>query len=78
MLNNQLISTHALKVDGDGEQRGIRPLMDACMSQSREILMSGTFLGTMDVVAESRRSFKTQRLDILRDRLTQLAPSGAR
>jgi hypothetical protein len=32
----------------------------------------------MDVVAESRRSFKTQRLDILRDRLTQLAPSGAR
>lgn len=71
------VSTMVPKADGSSDRTDVELFLERFAPGIRPILDEGFHMKPLDVVAESRRSFRIQRLDILRGRLTQLArPKG--
>ena len=72
----QGIDTHTCLIASilgkDVDQRNLKVLMDGCPWKSREILMKEAIKEAIDVLDESRQSFKSKRLEALRKRLTQV------
>jgi len=59
-------------LENDVDARNLKPLLDAGPSRSREERMKAAILATIDELEESRKSFKSKRLEALRRRLTQV------
>jgi len=54
------------------DERNLRPLLDLCPSRSREITLKEVIKEAIDVLEESRKAFKSKRLEALRKKLTQV------
>jgi len=46
------------------DKRNLKPLLDACPSRSRECQMKAAIKEAIDVIDESRKAFKSKRLEI--------------
>lgn len=58
---------------GDGvDERSLRSLMNICPERQREEKMRAAIKEAIDVIEESRKSFKSKRLEKLRKKLTQV------
>lgn len=72
----QGIDTHCCLVtsilEEQVDERNLRPLMDLCPRRSCELVMRGAIKEAIDVLEESRKAFKSKRLEILRKKLTQV------
>jgi hypothetical protein len=72
----QGIDTHCCLVtailEGQVDERNLRPLLDMCPRRSREPLMKEAIKEAIDVLEESRKAFKSKRLEALRKKLTQV------
>jgi hypothetical protein len=54
--------------DGDA----LRKAMDLCPSRSRELLLKGAIKEAIEVLEESRKAFKSKKLEVLRKKLTRI------
>lgn len=54
--------------DGDA----LRQAMDLCPSRSRELILKGAIKEAIEVLEESRKAFKSKKLEMLRKRLTRI------
>ena len=59
-------------LEGQVDQRNLRPLLELCSSQAREFKLKEAIKEAIDVLEESRKAFKSKRLEALRKRLTQV------
>ncbi len=70
------LSTHcnlvASLVDEDADENDIRQLMAFCPEHRREIKFKAAIKEAIDVIEESRKAFKSKRLEHLRKKLTQV------
>jgi hypothetical protein len=56
----------------DVDQRNLKTLMDGCPWKSREVQLKEAIKEAIDVLDESRKSFKSKQLEFLRKKLTQV------
>lgn len=76
-FSTHYVSTTVPKADGSADRSDVEIFLERFAPETRPILDEGFLMKPLDVIAESRRSFRIQRLDILRGRLIQLArPKG--
>jgi len=72
----QGIDMHACLIasilENEVNERNLKPFLDACRSRSREARMKAAIREAIDVLEESRKAFKSKRLEVLRKRLTQV------
>lgn len=68
-LHTRLIAT-ILEKEGDGLH--FKPPVNGCPSRNREFRMKEAIKEAIDVLEESRKAFKSKRLEILRKRLTEV------
>ena len=72
----QGIDTHCCLVaslmDEGVDERNLKPLMDLCPERTREVKLKNAIKEAIDVIEESRKAFKSKRLEILRKKLTQV------
>ena len=54
------------------DERNLKPILEACPSRSGEERMRAAIIEAIDVLEESRKAFKSKRLEALRKRLTQV------
>jgi hypothetical protein len=54
------------------DERNLQPLLDICPKQSREIRLEKAVKEAIDVIEESRKAFKSKRLEALRKMLTSV------
>jgi hypothetical protein len=54
------------------DERNLLPLLALCPKQSRELKLKEAIKEAIDVLEESRKAFKSKRLEALRKRLTQI------
>lgn len=54
------------------DERNVRPLLDLCPSRSRELRLTEAIKEAIDILEESRKAFKSKKLEALRKRLTQV------
>jgi len=59
-------------LENDGDERNLKPFLDACPSRSGEARMKAAIQEAIEVLDESRKAFKSKRLETLRKRLTQV------
>jgi len=59
-------------LEGEVDERNLKPLLDACPSRSGELQLREAIKEAIDVLEESRKAFKSKRLEALRKRLTQV------
>ncbi len=59
-------------LEGQVDERNIRPLLDLCPERSRGKAMKEAIKEAIDVLEESRKAFKSKRLEALRKKLTQV------
>jgi hypothetical protein len=59
-------------LENELDERNLKPFMDACPSRYRESRMKAAIKEAIDVLDESRKAFKSKRLETLRKRLTQV------
>ena len=59
-------------LEGQVDERNLKPLLDMCPRRSRELLMRDAIKEAIDVLEESRKAFKSKRLEALRKKLTQV------
>jgi len=59
-------------LEGEVDPRHLKPLLEACPSRSGELQMREAIKEAIDVLEESRKAFKSKRLEALRKRLTQV------
>jgi hypothetical protein len=59
-------------LEGQVDERNLRPLLDLCPRRSREWLMKDAIKEAIDVLEESRKAFKSKKLEALRKKLTQV------
>jgi hypothetical protein len=59
-------------MDGDVDERNLRPMLDLCAGRNREARLSAAIKEAIDVIEESRKAFKSKRLEALRKKLTQV------
>jgi hypothetical protein len=59
-------------IDGEVDERNLRPMLDLCAGRSREARMRESIKEAIDVIEESRKAFKSKRLEALRKKLTQV------
>lgn len=52
------------------DEGDIRPILDKCPKRSREMMLEGMIKETIDVLEESRKAFKSKKLELLRKKLT--------
>lgn len=70
-IDNHCCLVASLMDDGVDE-RNLRPLMDLCPERKREARLKTAIKEAIDVIEESRRAFKSKKLEILRKKLTQV------
>jgi hypothetical protein len=72
----QGIDTHCCLVTSVLEDRldecSLRPLLDVCPKRSRELKLEKTIREAIDILEESRKAFKSKRLEALRKKLTRV------
>lgn len=72
----QRIDVHCCLVtsilEGRVDENGLRSLMDLCPRRSRELMMKTAIKEAIDVLEESRKAFKSKRLEALRKKLTHV------
>ena len=54
------------------DERNLQPLLDLCPKGTREMRLESAIQEAIDVLEESRKSFKSKRLEILRKNLTRV------
>ena len=54
------------------DDRNLKPLFDLCPSKSREHALKTALIDAINTLEESRKSFKSKQLELLRKRLTQV------
>ena len=59
-------------LEGRVDERNLKPLSDLCPKRSRELLMRDAIKEAIDMLEESRKAFKSKRLEVLRKKLTQV------
>jgi hypothetical protein len=59
-------------LEGGVDERNLQPLLDLCPKRSREWLMKDAIKEAIDVLEESRKAFKSKKLEALRKKLTQV------
>jgi hypothetical protein len=59
-------------LDGQVDERNLQPLLDLCPRRSGEPLMKAAIKEAIEVLEESRKAFKSKRLEALRKKLTQV------
>ncbi|MEJ2659830.1 MAG: hypothetical protein P8Z73_03760 [Desulfobacteraceae bacterium] len=59
-------------IEGQVDERNLKPLLDLCPKRSHELLMRDAIKEAIDVLEESRKAFKSKRLEVLRKKLTQV------
>jgi hypothetical protein len=62
----------AAVLEGQVDERNLRPLLELCSSQAREFKLKEAIKEAIEVLEESRKAFKSKRLEALRKRLTQV------
>ena len=72
----QGIDTHCCLVtsivEDQLDERSLQPILDRCPKRSREIELEAAIKEAIDTLEESRKSFKSKRLEVLRKKLTQV------
>jgi hypothetical protein len=72
----QGIDTHCCLVASlmnDGvDERNFKPLMDLCPERTREVRLKAAIKEAIDVIEESRKAFKSKKLEVLRKKLIQV------
>ena len=58
-------------LEGRVDERNLRPLMDLCPKRSRELMLENAIKEAIDELEESRKAFKSKRLESVRKRLAQ-------
>ena len=53
------------------DECNLRPLLDQCPKRTREIRLEAAIKEAIEVLEETRRAFKSKKLEALRKRLTQ-------
>ena len=59
-------------LEGQVDERSLRPLLDICPKRFREQLLKDAIKEAIDVLEESRKAFKSKKLEALRKKLTQV------
>ncbi|MBN2126515.1 MAG: hypothetical protein JW821_19595 [Deltaproteobacteria bacterium] len=59
-------------LEGRVDERDLRPVLDLCPGRSQELMMKDAIKEAIDILEESRKAFKSKRLEALRKRLTQV------
>jgi len=59
-------------LEGQVDEHNLKPLLDMCPKRSRELLMKHAIKKAIDVLEESRKSFKSKMPEALRKKLTQV------
>jgi hypothetical protein len=59
-------------LEGELSQGCLQPLVDCCPKRSREIRLEKAVSEAIHVLEESRKAFKSKRLEVLRKKLTQV------
>jgi hypothetical protein len=54
------------------DERNLQPLLELCPKRSRELKLEAAIKEAIDVIEESRKSFKSKKLEALRKKLTQV------
>lgn len=54
------------------DERNLKPLMDLCPGYNREVKLKIAIKEAIDIIEESRKAFKSKRLESLRKKLTQV------
>lgn len=58
---------------GDGvDDRNLKPFIEICSERKREARMKSVIKEAIDVIEESRKAFKSRKLEALRKKLTQV------
>ena len=59
-------------LEGEIDERRLQPLVDRCPKRSRERKLEKAVTEAIHVLEESRKAFKSKRLETLRKKLTQV------
>jgi hypothetical protein len=59
-------------LESEVDERHLKPFLHACPSRSGEARMKAAIQEAIEVLDESRKAFKSKRLETLRKRLTQV------
>jgi hypothetical protein len=59
-------------LEGEIDERRLQPLIDRCPKRSRERKLEKAVTEAIHVLEESRKAFKSKRLEVLRKKLTQV------
>lgn len=70
-IDNHCCLVASLMDDGMDE-RNLRPLMDLCPERRREARLKAAIKEAIEVIEESRKAFKSKKLEVLRKKLTQV------
>lgn len=54
------------------DERNLLPLLDLCPKRSRELKLKEAIKEAIDILEESRKAFKSKKLEALRKKLTQV------
>ena len=58
-------------LEGQIDDRNLKPLLDLCPKRSRELILEKVIKEAIEELEESRKAFKSKRLEALRKKLTQ-------
>jgi hypothetical protein len=58
-------------LEGEVDERNLVPLLDLCPKRSRELRLEKAIEEAIEALEESRKAFKSKRLERLRKKLTQ-------
>ena len=58
-------------LEGEVDERNLAPLLDLCPKRSRELRLEKAIEEAIGALEESRKAFKSKRLERLRKKLTQ-------
>ena len=58
-------------LEGQIDDRNLKPLLDLCPKRSRELVLEKVIQEAIEELEESRKAFKSKRLEALRKKLTQ-------
>ena len=59
-------------LENEVDEHNLKPFLDACPSRSGEARMKAAIQEAIEVLDDSRKAFKSKRLETLRKRLTQV------
>ena len=58
-------------LEGQIDDRDLKPLLELCPKRSRELVLEKVIKEAIEELEESRKAFKSKRLEALRKKLTQ-------